>query len=112
MSLKIQIIIAVIILTALIIIINMVKKKALELRYALAWLVVGTGILILDIFPKLIEKISALMGIYSPINMLFFLGFCFSLGIMFVLTISVSRMSIRIKELAQELALQREKDEE
>ncbi len=105
MSLKTQIIIAVIIIAALLIIMNMVKKKALELRYALAWLVVGGCILILDFFPKLIEKLSALMGIYSPINMLFFWGFCFSLGIIFVLTVAVSRLSIRIKELAQELAL-------
>ena len=105
MRLKTQIIIAVIIISALLIIINMVKKKALELRYALAWIVVGVCILILDFFPMLIERLSALMGIYSPINMLFFWGFCFSLGIIFVLTVAVSRMSIRIKELAQELAL-------
>lgn len=105
MSLKTQVIIAVIIIAALVVIVNMVKKKALELRYALAWIVVGVCILILDIFPKLIEKLSIMMGIYSPINMLFFWGFCFSLGIIFVLTVAVSRMSIRIKELAQELAL-------
>ena len=80
MSLKTQIIIAVIIISALLIIINMVKKKALELRYALAWIVVGVCILILDFFPMLIERLSALMGIYSPINMLFFWGFCFSLN--------------------------------
>lgn len=77
MSLKTQVIIAVIIIVALLVIINMVKKKALELRYALAWIVVGVCILILDIFPKLIEKISIIMGIYSPINMLFSGDFVF-----------------------------------
>lgn len=105
MNIRLQIIVAVIIIIALAVIINMIRKKALELRYALAWLLVGVGVLMLDIFPGIMRKLAAALGIYSPVNMLFFMGFCFSLIIIFVLTIAVSRMSIRIKELTQELAL-------
>ncbi|MGF0031904.1 DUF2304 domain-containing protein [Bariatricus sp. SGI.154] len=116
MRLRIQIIIALVIIIALIIVVNMIRKKALELRYALAWLGVGFGVLVLDLFPGLMQWLAILMGIELPINMLFFLGFCFALIIIFGLTLAVSRMSIRIKELSQELALfekkQREKMEE
>lgn len=96
---------AVIVVIALCVIVNMIRKKRLELRYALAWLIVGVGILILDCFPSLIDWLAHKLGIASPVNMLFFFGFCFSLMIIFVLTISISRMSIRLKQLAQELAL-------
>lgn len=102
---RLQIIVAIAILFALGVIINMIRKRGLELRYALAWLIVGVGVLVLDIFPGIMEKLASILGIYSPVNMLFFLGFCFSLVIIFVLTVAVSRMSIRIKELTQELAL-------
>lgn len=105
MSIRLQIIIAVIIVMALCVIVNMIRKKRLELRYALAWLIVGVGVLILDCFPQLIKWMAGKLGIASPVNMLFFLGFCFSLMIIFVLTVAVSRASIRIKELAQALAL-------
>lgn len=105
MNIKIQIIVAIFIIFALAIIVNMIRQKALELRYALAWIAVGIGVLILDIFPGMMEVLSKALGIASPINMLFFLGFCFSLIIIFVLTMVVSRMSIRIKELAQTMAL-------
>lgn len=105
MNIRLQIIIAAIILVALGFIINMIRKKSLELRYALAWLVVGVGVLVLDVFPELMTKLADILGIYSPVNMLFFLGFCFSLVIIFVLTVAASRMSIRIKNLAQEIAL-------
>lgn len=105
MNVRLQIIVAIAILFALGVIINMIRKRALELRYALAWLIVGVGVLILDVFPGVMEKLASVLGIYSPVNMLFFLGFCFSLVIIFVLTVAVSRMSIRIKELTQELAL-------
>ena len=60
---------------------------------------------ILVCFPQLIDWIAKTLGIASPVNMLFFLGFCFALMIIFVLTVAVSRASIRIKQLAQELAL-------
>ena len=112
MNIRIQIIIAVIVLLALIVIVNMIRRKRLELRYALSWMIVGVGILVLDLFPQLINTLAHMLGIASPVNMLFFLGFCFSLVIIFVLTISVSRMSIRIKQLAQEIALYEKSNQE
>lgn len=105
MNIKLQIIIACLLIIALAIVINMIRKKRLELRYALAWLLVGIGTLILDCSPPLISWMAEQLGIASPINMLFFLGFCFSLMIIFVLTVAISRISIRVKQLAQELAL-------
>ena len=81
MTVKIQVIIAIIVIIALSIIVNMIRKKRLELRYALAWLIVGVGTLVLDCFPKLIKWISDLVGIAAPVNMLFFLGFCFSVSV-------------------------------
>ena len=110
MNLKIQIIVALFICLALVVIVDMIRKRALELRYALAWLIVGISVLIMDLFPGLIEWLSKAMGIETPANMLFFLGFCFSLGIIFVLTLAISRMSNRIKKLAQELALYKQND--
>lgn len=112
MSVKIQIIIAVLIICALIVIIDMIRKKRLELSYALSWLLVGIGVLILDVFPQLIKTISEKIGIVSPVNMLFFFGFCFSLVIIFVLTIAVSKLSIKIKQLAQQIAIYEKKETE
>lgn len=105
MDIKIQIIVAVVVFVALFIIVNMIRKKELELQYALSWLLLGLGILILDCFPQLLTWISNVMGIANPTNTLFFLGFCFSLVIIFILTVTISRMSNKIKNLAQELAL-------
>lgn len=105
MNIRIQIIVGSVVVIALFVIVNMIRKKKLELRYALAWLLVGVSILVLDCFPQLITWMAHKLGIASPINMLFFLGFCFSLVIIFTLTVAVSRMSIRIKQLAQEIAL-------
>lgn len=105
MNLKIQIIIALIIIIALLIALNMIRKNKLELKYALSWLVLGIVLLILDIFPVLMQKFSYIMGIELPTNMMFFLGFCFSLIIIFILTISLSRTSSKLKRVAQKVAI-------
>lgn len=105
MSVRIQIVIAFFTILALAVIVNMIRKKRLELRYALIWLIIGIGVLILDCFPNLISHLAKILGIGLPMNMLFFVGFCFTLMILFVLTVAVSRMSIRIKSLTQEMAL-------
>lgn len=111
MNLRVQIIVGVIVGLALCVIVNMIRKKQLELKYALTWLGVGIVILILDCFPQLITWLAVKAGVAKPVNMLFFLGFCFSLVIIFVLTVTVSRMSNKIKQLAQEIALSEGKNE-
>ena len=103
MNIRVQIVVGVIIILALCV--NMIREKELELRYALTWLGVGIAIVVLDCFPQAITWLAVKAGVANPINMLFFLGFCFSLVIIFVLTIAVSRMSNQVKKLAQEVAL-------
>jgi len=112
MTTKIQIIIGICLLIALGMIINMIKKRSLELKYALSWLTAIFLVLIFDCFPILLTKVSALLGIWAPVNMIFFLGFCFALVIIFILTVTLSRMSERVRKLSQAIALNEEKLDE
>ena len=75
MSLKIQIIVAIVLVLALASIINMVRKEALDIRFALSWLSVGIIVLIFDIFPSAMDWLVHLLGIELPVNMMFFFGF-------------------------------------
>lgn len=111
MSLRIQLIIAAAIVIILIIIFSMIRNNIIDLKYALIWLTVGTMILFLDLFPQLMEVMAAYLGVDLPINMLFFFGFCFSLLIIFVITIILSVLSRKVKRLTQEIALLNKKIE-
>lgn len=112
MSLRLQIVVGVVIVLALIGILRQVHSNKLNLRYALIWILVGIVILIFDICPALLVGLTKLLGMELPVNMLFFLGFIFALGILFALTTKVSRQSDEIKRLTQELALLEHKLEE
>lgn len=105
MTTKFQIILIVGITLILLFIINMIRKRKLELKYSLVWLLVLIVLLVSVCIPETLTKIATSLGIYSPVNMIFFLGFVFSLVIIFVLTVTVSRLSARIRRLAQIVAM-------
>ena len=105
MTVKLQITILFALFVALLAIVNMIRKKSLELAYALSWLFVLLAVAVFAAFPRLMVVLAHFLGIDSPVNMIFFLGFCFSLVIIFTLTVSLSRMSIRIRKLTQIIAL-------
>ena len=112
MTLKLQLIIGAFLVLGLVAIVNMIRQRKLELKYALSWLIAIVFVLILDCFPVLLTKLSNFLGIWAPVNMIFFLGFCFSLMIIFILTVTLSRMSERVRKLAQAVALNEEKIEQ
>ena len=105
MNIRIQILIVVITLLAMFYVINKIRNKGIELKYSLVWLALGTGIIIFTCFPKLTTWLAHVLGISQPMNMLFFAGFFFMLPIIFSLSVSVSRLSNKVKRLTQEMAL-------
>lgn len=105
MTIKVRLLLAVALVCALIMIINMLRKRELELKYVLGWLLCDIVLLIFAAFPGLMVGFSDFLGIYSPVNMIFFLGFLFSLVIIFSLTVALSRVTARVRRLAQMIAL-------
>ena len=94
-----------VLLLMLVIIINMVRRRTLELKYVLAWLLADILLILFTVFPSIMMGIARFMGIYSPVNMIFFLGFIFLAAIAFSMTVALSRLSASQRRLAQESAL-------
>jgi len=90
----------------LVFIIMLLRKQRLELKYCLVWLFAIIFIAILCIFPNLLDKLSALLGIGMPVNAFFLICIAFLACISISLTIVVSSLSSRLRELVQNLAIQ------
>ena len=105
MRIRIKCVIIAVLILGLLKILGLIKKNKLELKYALSWLFLELGILIITLIPNLLNVISKVLGIYNEINMLFFLGFVFIILVIFSLTMSLSRNSERVRKMAQEIAL-------
>lgn len=112
MTVKIQILSGMILVVGLVLLLNMVRKRALELKYVLTWIISCLTLLFFVLFPRAMDQLAAFMGIYSPVNMIFFLGFVLSIAIIFSLTVALSRLTARVRMLAQTIALQEQKERE
>jgi hypothetical protein len=91
-------------LTALFIV-RLVRARQLRSKYALLWAVVGTMLLVLAVFPGVLNTASDWLDVaYSPtIFLLLAVGFLFLIVIHF--SWELSRLENRTRTLAEELAL-------
>ena len=105
MTWKVRIAIIFVLILGLAAIVNLIRKRSLELKYALTWLILGAGLLLVVLVPGLLDTMATALGIYNPMNMVFFLGFLFSIVVIFVLTMSLSNNSNRVRKMAQKIAL-------
>ena len=100
-----QIVLLVLLAITVIVLISQIREKKLELEYSITWLFLLFILFIFVLFPGLQNWVSKLLGIAAPVNMIFFLGFCFALVIMFRLTKAISKISKETKVLAQRVAV-------
>ena len=105
MTLKLQIILFVCLALGFLYLVHLVRRKSLELKYALTWFLLDVGLAITVLIPKFLSWLAKLLGIYSVVNMVFLVGFVFSIIIIFSLTMSISRNSDRVRKLTQTVAL-------
>lgn len=84
---------------------HLLKRRRLNLKYSLLWIFSGILMLVLALFPQILDLFAHTVGIYEPTNALFaMLLFCIMI-ILMSLTAIVSKMNERIKQLAQYAAL-------
>ena len=83
----------------------MLKKKKLTLRYTLLWLFCGMVLLLLSLFPGLLEWVTSVLGFQVQSNALFAILFFFVLLILMSLTSIISKQNEYIKQLVQHVAL-------
>ena len=107
MTLRLQIMVIIFIVLAVLYIVNQLRKKKLDYRFGLGWLLIIFCILVLTVSPKLLSMLAGFLGIKLPINMLFFFGLCFIVILVFSMSMMISSLSDRVKKLSQEIAILR-----
>ncbi|MCH5266990.1 MAG: DUF2304 domain-containing protein [Lachnospiraceae bacterium] len=105
MSVRLQVGIIVVMVLVAGIIVHFLRKKSIDFRYALAWLFVDICIVILALFPQVMIWLAGVLGIAAPVNMVLFMGLCLALVVIFLLSMSVSRLSDKVRKLSQEIAI-------
>jgi hypothetical protein len=105
MELRIQILSIAVSAALLLVVLEMVRRKAFLERYALLWLLSALVMLGLSIWSGALESLAKLIGIAYPPNALFLVAFGFVLVLLLHFSLAVSKLSDQTKILAQRLAL-------
>lgn len=87
-----------------ILILILLKKKSISLKYTLLWILAGTFLLTIVIFPQLLRQLISIVGIEDNMNGLFVLMIGFIVIILMSITSIVSKQSSKIRLLTQTVA--------
>ena len=92
-------------------VLELLRRRRLSEPYAILWLLASVVLLVLSIWDDLLDSLAELVGIATPANALFVVGFGFVLVLLLSFSTVVSRLTRENKVLAQEVArLNRERD--
>ena len=86
----------------------LLRRGVLREKYAVLWLFFSGAALFFAIFPSALEWISALIGVAAPVNLLFFTTVLLLVLVSVQLSYELSRHEMRIRRLAEEVALLQE----
>ena len=110
---------AVVAFLLLIFVIDSIRRRRLEIQYAILWMIVAAGIVLLATWYSLLENVSRLIGAALPTTTLFLFGILILVLINIQFSMRISQLQTRLRLLAQEhallfqqLARHKEKDKE
>lgn len=89
----------------LIFMIRKIRHAQLRLIDGLPWLLLSVFLIVISVFPQIIFWLCGVIGIQSPINLVFLIVIFLLLLFIFFDSLKISRLESRINDLAQEVAL-------
>ena len=110
MTIWFQIVLIIVSLATVTFILRGIRKSQVQINDSLFWIFFSVVLLIFSVFPKLAEIIARALGIVSAVNFIFLFIIFLLLINQYQLTVRLSKLDTKFKNLVQTTAL-RGKDE-
>ena len=108
---RLDVFVLVVALVNVAVMLELVRRRQLREKYALLWVAVGVGGIVLGLGRTLVDRVAHALGVsYGP-SAVFLGAIVFLLLVCMHLSWEVSRLEERTRTLAEELALLRGRDE-
>ena len=92
---------------ALVVILELVRRRRLREEYSLLWLATAVVMLVVGVWRDLLHGLAGAVGIVYPPNLLFLLAALFLLFIQLYFSTVITKLTQENKEIAQQVALLR-----
>lgn len=97
---RLTIVSVVVAVAALVLVFELLRRRRLREKYAVIWVLISLGTLVVALFPPVLLWVAELLGIQTPSNLLFF-G---SLIVLFAVSLQLSREVGLLEEQSRRLA--------
>lgn len=87
------------------VVLYLLNRGVLAVKYAILWLICGAGLLAVALFPYIIYVVRDLLDMVMPSNVVFLIMFGFVLLLLLSHSIAVSELSEKSKRQTQTIAL-------
>ncbi|MCR2801715.1 DUF2304 domain-containing protein [Microbacterium sp. zg-Y818] len=94
-------------LVTIVLVMWMLLTRRLREKYAVMWLVIGLAVLIVGLFPGLLDGLTRALGVQLPSNLLFGTAILLLLGVALHLSWELSLAEDEVRRLAEESAILR-----
>ncbi len=85
----------------------LLRTRRIREKYAAIWIVLTVAVLVLAAFPQLAFWVSDVVGVQTPVNLVFALAIVILLAVCVQLSTEVSNLEEETRTLAEEIALLR-----
>lgn len=101
-----------VILTVLLIIFELLRRKVIREKYAVVWLFVAALIIVGALFPNQVNKVSQILGFQVLSNFVLLFFGVITLFIVMQLSLALGKVEDQTQTLAEEIALLKNKAEQ
>lgn len=86
-----------------------IRKSRMQIEDSIFWILFSAVLIIVSVFPKLPQMAAQILGIQSPVNFVYLFIMFILLINQFAMTIKISHLETRQKQLIQQMALDNNK---
>jgi hypothetical protein len=112
MTMKLRIALILVSLATFCLIIRRIRQSKVQIESAIFWILLAMVLVVYSIFPQVADLCAGLLGIYATTNFLFLFAIFVLIVKVFLMTIHISQLESKVKELVQLMALEEKKHEE
>lgn len=112
MTMMFRVLIVIVSLGTMFMMMRKIRQAKVQIEASIFWVIFALILVVFSIFPKVADLLASLLGIYSTPNFLFLFIIFLLVVKLFSMTIHVSQLETKVKELVQVMALEEKKREE
>lgn len=88
-------------------IVFLMRSRRIREKYAAAWILLAVAVVVLGAFPDVLGHLARLLGVQTPVNLLFLVSGVILLIVSVQFSVEISQLEEETRTLAEEIALLR-----